>query len=256
VAYVWNNVWGWGREDAAYRLANAGYDVVLSNATHLYFDLASEKDPYEPGYYWAGFVNMRAPFEFNPFDVFQNARVNSMGQPLADNQFADRVRLSVEGRKHILGIQGQLWSENLRSADRLEYMAFPRTIALAERAWAPEPDFAASEDKATRELERARAWNRFANCLGQRELPRLDYLFGGVGYRISPPGATIRDGRLHANVAFPGLKICYSTNGDEPTTASAIYHAPIAIENRVLLRTFDSRGRGSRTVTVAPSVGH
>jgi hypothetical protein len=26
-AYVWNNVWGWGQEDAAYRLANAGFDV-------------------------------------------------------------------------------------------------------------------------------------------------------------------------------------------------------------------------------------
>ena len=55
--YVWNNVWGWGREDAAYRLANAGFDVVLCNATQLYFDLAYEKDTQEPGYYWAGFVS-------------------------------------------------------------------------------------------------------------------------------------------------------------------------------------------------------
>ena len=45
IAYVWNNVWGWGGEDAAYRLANAGFDVVLCNATHLYFDLSCEKDP-------------------------------------------------------------------------------------------------------------------------------------------------------------------------------------------------------------------
>ena len=79
LAYVWNNVWGWGREDAAYRLANAGFDVVLANATNLYFDLATEKDPLEPGYYWAGFVDMRAPFEFNPFDFYQNARAQLDG---------------------------------------------------------------------------------------------------------------------------------------------------------------------------------
>ena len=60
IAYVWNSVLGWGREDAAYRLANAGFDIVLSNATHLYFDLANEKDPQDFGYYWAGFVGNRA----------------------------------------------------------------------------------------------------------------------------------------------------------------------------------------------------
>src|SRR4029077_11188322 len=36
-AYVWNNVAGWGSEDLAYRLANGGYDVVMSPVTNLYF---------------------------------------------------------------------------------------------------------------------------------------------------------------------------------------------------------------------------
>src|SRR2546430_4530118 len=40
-AYVWNNVPGGGAEDLAYRLANGGYDVVLSPVSNLYFDLAS-----------------------------------------------------------------------------------------------------------------------------------------------------------------------------------------------------------------------
>lgn len=39
-AYVWNNVWGWGQEDLAYRLANAGYKVILAPVTNFYFDLA------------------------------------------------------------------------------------------------------------------------------------------------------------------------------------------------------------------------
>ena len=140
IAYVWNNVWGWGREDVAYRLANSGFDVVLANATNLYFDLANEKDPLEPGYYWAGFVDTRTAFEFNPFDFYQNARHNSMGQPFPVDHFAKSERLTPAGRKHILGIQGALWGENLRSPAMLEYMAFPRVIALAERAGRPSPN--------------------------------------------------------------------------------------------------------------------
>lgn len=249
-AYVWNNVWGWGREDAAYRLANAGFDVVLCDATNLYCDLACEKDPLERGYYWAGFVGIRAPFEFVPLDVFKNASQTSMGQPVNTDSLADRVRLTTSGTPHILGIQGELWSENLRSEENLEYMAFPRVIALAERAWAKSPPWASIEDSATRNFELQNAWNGFANRLGQRELRRLDYLDGGVKYRLPPPGAIVRNGRVEANVELPGLDIRYTTDGTEPELASTLYSESVPIHGVVRLRTFDTRGRGSRTVTL------
>jgi hexosaminidase len=250
IAYVWNNVWGWGREDAAYRLANAGFDVVLCNATNLYFDLAYEKDPSERGYYWAGFVGMRAPFEFIPFDVFKNASQTSMGQPVRADSFADRQRLTPDGTRHILGIQGELWGENLRDPKDLEYMAFPRVIALAERAWAPSPDWAEIEDPDTRRNKMEADWNAFANRLGRRELRRLDYLFGGVNYRLPPPGAVVRDGVLYANVAIPGLEIRYTLDGSEPTKSSARYSAPVLVDHDARLRSFSSGERGSRTVDV------
>lgn len=252
-AYVWNNVWGWGREDAAYRLANAGFDVVLSSATHLYFDLACEKDPLEPGYYWAGFVDARAPFEFAPLNVFKNAKCNAMGQPLSRESLAGGTRLTAEGTQHITGIQGQLWGENLRSEKSLEYMAFPRIIALAERAWAATPAWAEIDDREQRELQLERDWNQFANRLGQRELPRLDYLFGGIHYRLPPPGAVVRDGQVRANVEFPGMAIHYTIDGSTPTVDDPIYRAPIPVVEGMQFRSFDSRGRGSRSVIVSPS---
>ena len=43
LCYAWNNVWGWGMEDLAYRLANAGVNVVLCNATDLYLDLVLQQ---------------------------------------------------------------------------------------------------------------------------------------------------------------------------------------------------------------------
>lgn len=253
VVYVWNNVWGWGREDVAYRLANAGFDVVLANATNLYFDLATEKDPCEPGYYWAGFVDMRTALEFNPLDFYQNAQHNSMGHPIAADQFAQSERLRPDGSKHILGIQGALWGENLRSPATLEYMAFPRTIALAERAWAAEPESSRLNDSGDRKVALDAEWNVFANALGQRELPRLDEFVGKVHYYIPPPGAVIRDGQLNANVAFPGLTIRYTTDGSEPTADSAVYDHSIAARARFRLRTFDTHGHASRTIEVVSS---
>ena len=250
VAYVWNNVWGWGREDAAYRLANAGFDVVLCNATHLYFDLACEKDPLEPGYYWAGFVGVRAPFEFVPFDVFKNADRNSMGQPVSGDSLSSRARLTSDGSHHVLGLQGQLWGENLRDPQYVEYMGFPRIIALAERAWACSPAWAQIADEATRRSQLDRDWNQFANRLGQRELPRLDYLYGGINYRIPPPGAIMRDGRVWANVAFPGLNIRCSNDGSDPDATAVLYRGPVSLAQKLELKSFDTRRRGSRTVSV------
>jgi hexosaminidase len=249
-AYVWNNVWGWGREDAAYRLANAGFDVVLCNATHLYFDLACEKDPLEPGYYWANFVGMRAPFEFVPLDVYKNAARTNMGLPIDEKTFSNRTRLTPSGADHILGIQGQLWGENLRDAKSLEYMAFPRMIALSERAWARSPDWAQLPDPTVRNAGVRHDWNQFANRLGQRELPRLDYLSGGIQYRLPAPGAVVRDGTIYANIAFPGLAIHYTTDGTEPNDKSLLYQAQIPGSSIVKLRSFDTRGHGSRTAVL------
>ncbi len=249
-AYVWNNVLGWGREDAAYRLANAGFDVVLCNATHLYFDLACEKHPEEPGYYWAGFVDTRAPFELVPLDVFKNADHDGMGRAVPAAALANRQRLTEQGARHILGIQGQLWAENLRSPAMLEYMAFPRMIALAERAWAKSPAWAEINDAAERRRQIDNDWNQFANRLGQIELPRLDLLAGGVQYRLPSPAVVISDAAVHANVELPGLAIRYTTDGSEPTPSAHLYMSPIPAHGTIKFKAFDKRGRGGRTVTV------
>jgi len=45
--------------------------------------------------------------------------------------------LEPQFRKHILGMQGQLWTEYLPDPKAVEYMAFPRISALAEVAWTP-----------------------------------------------------------------------------------------------------------------------
>lgn len=252
--YAWNNAWGSGKEDVAYRLANAGYDVVLANAANLYFDLAYAKDPQEPGYYWAGFVETRHAFGFCPLDMIVGAATDPMGQSVPPGRLAAMTRLTTEGRRRVNGLQGQLWGENARTRDRIEYLAAPRLVALAERAWAPDPGWCAIADAGARARAMDDAWNEFANRLGQRELARLDRAPLAYGYRLPPPGAVAKGGTVHANVALPGLALHYTLDGSEPDAASPRYTGPVeAGQGAAVFKvaTFDTRGRKSATVVIA-----
>jgi len=253
IPYVWNNLGA--AVDLGNRLANAGYPVVLCSVTNLYFDLAYNKDPLEPGLTWGGFIRTRTAWDYAPFDVFKSTTVDPMGNQLDTEAFyRQRESLTEAGRRNILGIQGELWSETLKGAEMLEYYTFPKLLGLAERAWAPQPDWATIRDREQRGVVQVQAWNRFANRLGQKALPRLDYLYGGVAYRLAPPGAVIENGQLRANVAFPGLTIRYTTDGTEPTADSPVYEGPVEVSGLVKLRTFDTKGRGSRTISVEGGV--
>nr|WP_267874055.1 family 20 glycosylhydrolase [Massilia polaris] len=250
--YVWNNAWGSGTEDCAYRLANAGYNVVLSNAASLYFDMAYAKDHGEPGYYWAGFVETRQAFTFCPLDTTLTPGSNAMGHAVSPPVFEP---LDEIGATRIAGIQGQLWGENSLSRSRIEYLAAPRMISLAERAWAADPGWHLIADAGERTACIERDWNEFANRLGQRVLPHLDKEPLAYGYRLPPPGAMWKDGAVHANVALPGLALHYTTDGTEPFAGSERYRVPLTVAPgtaAVRIATFDTRGRKSRTVTLDP----
>ncbi len=248
--YIWNNIWGWGQEDIAYQLANAGYQIVLSNVTNLYFDLSYAKDPQEPGYYWGGFIETRGAYEFCPLDIYTTATVDLFGKPLDAKKVAQMQRLTPTGKQNVLGIQGQLWGENTRNQARVEYLAMPRVIALAERAWAADPAWTSLANKAERDATMEADWNQFANRLGQRELPRLDGFLGGYGYRIPLPGVQCTDGLVALNVSAPGLALRYTLDGSEPTAASTLYTAPFAASGEVKAAAFSRSGRKSITVVM------
>jgi hexosaminidase len=249
VPYVWNSIGN--NIELGYRLANAGYPVVLCNVTNFYFDMAYDHHPQEPGLYWGGYVNTRNAFEFIPFDFYKSAFTSSLDQsPEPGSDFKDMERLKTEARKNIIGLQGQLWSETIKGQEMMEYLYLPKMLGLAERAWVGQAEWGSITDNDERTKNIDEDWNIFANSVGQRELPRLDYIFGGFSYRIPPPGAVIKDGRLHANITFPGLEIRYTTDDSEPTTESTLYENPVSITGSVKLKAFDTRGRGSRTVEV------
>ncbi|MGN8072705.1 family 20 glycosylhydrolase [Mucilaginibacter sp. 22184] len=244
-ADVWNNVLGGGQEDLAYRLANAGYKVVLTCVTNLYFDMANYKSFDEPGYYWGAFLGIDKFYSFVPFDYFKNADVDRNGNPIPQSLFIGKQRLTDYGKENIVGLQGALWAETVKSTERMDYMIFPRLLALAERAWAPDPQWATEKDPVKAKQEYEAAWSGFLNVLGKRELPRLSYYEGGYYYRIPKPGISLQDGKYLSNVDYPGLTIRYTTNGKDPDDKSKVYTGPVNYSGGVIkFRAFDVKGRG------------
>ncbi len=247
--HVWNNMVGWGNEDLPYRLANAGYKVILSPVSNYYFDMSYLRSPDEPGYYWGGFTDADKPFYFIPYDYFRNTKEDAAGNPVKADASVGKDRLTDFGKSNIVGLQGLIWSETLRSEANLEYMILPKLLGLSERAWSKDPEWATTPDAAKAAEGYAADWNRFANQVGQQELPKLDYYAGGFAYRVPPPGMKIENGKLLLNVQFPGMKIRYTTDGSEPTEKSMEYTGPIEIQKGVKAKTFTNSGRASRTVS-------
>ncbi len=246
-AYVWNNVPGWGAEDLAYRLANGGYDVVLSPVTNYYFDLAWNQNPEEIGLDWGGYIDMQKPFQFIPFDYYRNAGLDARGNPLDPAVFAGKDRPTDYGRAHIVGIQGNLWSETLGGDGRLDYMMMPKLFGLAERAWAPDPDWAREPDPARADSLYREAWSRLVNVVGKRELPRLDREVPGLNYRIPSPGLKVEGGVVRCNVELPGFTLRYTTDGSEPTPQSPEVRGPIPLRGTVRVAAFNTTGRKGHT---------
>ncbi|MEA3462921.1 MAG: family 20 glycosylhydrolase [Bacteroidota bacterium] len=247
--YVWNSIYE--NLDLGNRLANAGFPVILCNVNNFYFDLAYTHHPAERGLYWGGFVNTRSAFDFAPFDVFKSTLADKWGNPYElQKDFKGMTRLSVNAYNRIIGLQAELWSETVKGGTMAEYYYLPKLIGFAERAWAGQASWGRISDREKRVAAMDKEWNRFANIVGQREMPRLDYLHGGYNYRLPPPGAVIKEGKLYANIDFPGLSIRYTIDGTEPDLDSPVYLEPVEVTGVVKICAFDTRGRSSR-VSVA-----
>ena len=231
-AYVWNNTEG--AEDLAYRLANAGYDIVLAPVTKLYMDMAHNPNPEEPGVNWGDYVELDTVYDFVPFDYLKNAgeaaRVGKDG-------------LTDYGKRRVRGLEATLFTETVRDPARIDYLVMPRLLAVAERAWAPDPAWATELDADKAAVLHRAAWSGFVNALGQRVLPHLDLDGSGVDYRIAPPGLLLDGERVLVNHVLPGMTLRYTSDGSAPTAASAVVKGPITERGVIQVAAFDRNGR-------------
>lgn len=235
--YVWRNIEG--SEDLAYRLANAGYDTVLAPATRLYLDMAPYPSADEAGQTWAAFVDLDTVFDYIPFDDNRTAPDSVVRLPGTQS-------LGAAGKRHILGLEAPLFGETLYEASRLDYMLMPRLLAVAERAWAPDPAWTSATDPALATRLHAEAWSAFVSKLGMDVLPRIDAELPELHYRLPPPGLKLAGGTVLANAQIPGLALRFTVDGSMPNAGSPLVTGPIAATGIVRVAAFDRRGRAGR----------
>lgn len=148
-------VMSWRGERGGIAAAQSGHDVVMTPSGVVYFD------------------HYQGPRDQEPMTIGGNSTLEKVYayDPIPDTLTAQQAR-------HILGAQANLWAEYQEAPSNVEYMVYPRALALAEVVWSPKA---------------ARSWPGFVSRL-PAQLLRLDLL--GVNYRyprelaLPSPGAT------------------------------------------------------------------
>jgi len=108
-------VMSWRGEDGGIAAAKAGHDVVMTPGNWTYFDHYPTRNIQDEPHAIGGYLPLQKVYEYEPVPA----------------------SLTSEEARHILGVQGQLWTEYIPTPERVEYMAFPRMCALAEVIWSP-----------------------------------------------------------------------------------------------------------------------
>lgn len=248
---IQSNVWSllsWQGHETAFQHLTNDWQVVLSHPDVTYFDFPYAASPKERGYYWGS----RAT---DSFKVFQFMPENLV---MHDQVWLDRegsqyqAKQAILPEKKIAGIQAHLWSETVRSAEIAEYMIFPRVLALAERAWfgadwQPQPKLTDKHKIVSQEfkyqVQQKQDWYGFTQVMTEREFAKLD--LHQVNYRLAPPGAQIKAGKLYMNHIFPGTELEYQIKGG----LWQVYRVPLQVKQPVQVRAVNpSRTRFSRVL--------
>ena len=220
--YCWNTIPEQGGDEVPYKLANAGYPIILCNVGNFYLDMSYCYHVEEPGLRWGGYVDEYVTFDMLPFDIYKSLRRNLKGESVDVKTVSNgKQPLTKEGYKNIKGLSGQIWAETIRSFEQIEYYLFPKVFGLAERAWNAQPSWALSPDSKVY-VDAKRKYNA---GIVTYELPRLAKR--GINFRVSPPGIIVKDGLLFVNTTNPNAVIRYTTDGSEPTESSVEWQTPI-----------------------------
>lgn len=195
-------VMSWRGAEGGLKAAREGHDVVMSPVGSLYLDYLQTDSPNEPPGRPAT-ITLQDVYAFDPVPA----------------------ELEADKRGHILGLQGNLWTEHTRTFQRLQHHMFPRLAAIAETGWTPQSrrDYADFLRRLPAQLDRYRRW--------------------GVGYALTPfqVDAVARDDRAAGTATVTldnplGYEVRYTTDGSEPSPASALYAAPFEVTLPVEVR--------------------
>jgi hexosaminidase len=196
-------VMSWRGLEGGITAARQGHDAIMTPGDYCYFD-HYQADPATEPKAFGGFLTLKKVYSYEPIPE----------------------ELNSEEQKHILGAQGNLWTEYIPSVKQAQYMALPRMIALSEVDWSPAS---------------GRDFKNFRTRLNPH-LKKLDYM--KVAWSPGSFKASVntifekKTGKVKVVISSeqPGIPIYYTLNGKDPNTKSTVYNDPFEISGNMVIK--------------------
>ncbi len=197
-------VMSWRGTQGAIDAAKEGHDVILTPTSHAYFDYYQSNKENEP-LAIGGFLPLEKVYRFNPIPP----------------------ELNKEEEKFVLGAQGNVWTEYMKTEDQIEYMIFPRILAMSEVVWSGStknfdddyPDF----------LSRTEVFNERLQGL---EINYANHLYEIEGTIINEKGEL----KYQLSTPISGKEIRYTMDGSKVDSSSKLFNRGIMITDNATIQ--------------------
>lgn len=194
-------VMSWRGVQGGINAAKAGHDAIMTPGSYVYLDHYQE-DPAIAPTTIGGYTTLKKTYSYNPVP-----------------QDADSLL-----EKHIIGIQGNIWTEYMQNDERRDYQTFPRAVAIAETGW--------TENK-------AKNWNGFCERMVE-DFKRMELMnvkacrnFFDVNINTHVDKDTLK---VYLESYYPDAEIRYTIDGSTPTAESKKYTAPFSWSGAIDLK--------------------
>jgi len=196
-------VMSWRGMKGGIESAKAGHDVIMCPTSHCYFDYYQANPETSPAAF-GGYTTLKKVYSFNPIP-------NELSDP---------------EKKHILGGQGNLWTEYVQTPKRAQYRVLPRMSALSEVLWSG-PGSNTYDD----------FYHRLNSLEDRFDVLGWNYAPGSYIVSINvDPSSNNQEHRITLSSEKPGETIRFTLDGSEPTNESKLYGSPIVINGRTMIK--------------------
>ena len=219
-------VMSWRGINGAIEAAKQKHNVIMTPTSHCYFDYYQSTNPNEPTAI-GGFLPLEKVYSFNP---------------IPEELTEDEVQ-------YVLGAQGNIWTEYMPTSEQVEYMAFPRMLAMSEVVW--------SKDENKNYEDFTKRVEFFNQRLDALNINYANHLYDISGALISKNDTTAYE----LSTTIDDKTIRYTLDGSEPNISSAIYKNPIPVTKSQTIKAavFNSEKRlgatFSETINFHKAVG-
>ncbi|MCD6596694.1 MAG: family 20 glycosylhydrolase [Bacteroidales bacterium] len=195
-----------------------GHDVVMTPNTYCYLDLKQGDPELEPPYGYSQLL-LSTAYSYDPIP-----------KGLTEGE-----------AKHVLGVQGNLWGESIQNETDMDYMLFPRLLAVAEVGWTSKNN---------------REWDDFTDRLEYNllRLKNLGIAYAPSMYNVSVEGVWDKNenGIIVSMKTEQGrVPLHFTQDGSEPSLQSELYSKPFVLKETTVLKaaTFEKEKQIGRVTT-------